>query len=195
MKIYPCKYAFDKEDEYCCSCNGVKLVVGEAESVATRCHGYEADTNKNMVETDMEEIKKKIDEVIEEPEKDNKERKPPEPYVRKEDREETENTDFPLDEELPFDVEEKTTDTEIVKNTTNDNTSIIEENKNNEGVTTKLIFMSGATISRDNGNTFYKFECTEERIVTPDMNVADEREKLWATINSEIDKQIEDVFS
>ena len=66
--------------------------------------------------------------------------------------------------------------------------------KDNEGITTKITFMSGATISLNNGAVFYKFECTEERVITPNMNVQDEREKLWATINTEIDKQIKDVY-
>jgi hypothetical protein len=74
-----------------------------------------------------------------------------------------------------------------------DDTPVVETVKNNEGITTKITFMSGATLSKNNGELYYKFECTEERIITPEMNVAEEREKLWATINAEIDRQLEDV--
>ena len=41
--------------------------------------------------------------------------------------------------------------------------------------------------------TFYTLEYTEERLIPADADVAKEREFLWDTVNTEVDKQVEDV--
>lgn len=97
--------------------------------------------------------------------------------------------------------------------TTNENTSNSNENVKDEqipikeekllkneniqprGYTTELRFMSGGSVERN--GVWYKFECSESRVLEPNLTeeqVADEREKLWATVNNEIDKQIEDIL-
>lgn len=43
---------------------------------------------------------------------------------------------------------------------------------------------------RDN---FYTFEYTEERSVDEKDNIEEERQKLWDTVNDEVDKQLMDV--
>lgn len=45
------------------------------------------------------------------------------------------------------------------------------------------------------GDSFYTVEWTEERSVDESDNVADERDKLWATCNEEVDAQIEDILN
>lgn len=73
--------------------------------------------------------------------------------------------------------------------------SLKNENTQPRGYTSELRFMSGGSVERN--GVWYKFECSETRILEPNLSeeqVAEEREKLWATVNSEIDKQIEDIL-
>ena len=56
-----------------------------------------------------------------------------------------------------------------------------------------LRYMSGASV--EHNGIWYKFECCEERKLPEGLSpeqVKEEREKLWAQINSEVDSQIED---
>lgn len=72
----------------------------------------------------------------------------------------------------------------------------ISVNKSPRGHVTELKFMSGGSVER-NGQWF-KFECCETRVLNPDLTdeeVQEEREKLWATVNNEIDSQIADVIN
>ena len=43
-------------------------------------------------------------------------------------------------------------------------------------------------------DNFYTVEYTEERALDENDNVQEEREKLWETVNSEVDNQIEEIF-
>ena len=168
MEIKRCKYAFDREDSDCAKCNGVSIEVNGEVYPATKCRGYIADI-KSDFETVNENnfTKEKAIETIEDI----------------------------VEEELPFEMEEKSESKPPVPyQRKNQITPTSESEKDNEGITTKLTFMSGATISLNGDKLFYKFECTEERFITEDMDVAAEREKLWATVNSEIDRQLQEVI-
>ncbi len=46
MNIRKCKYAFDKEDEYCSECNGVTILLDGQDIPATDCQGYEPEEVK-----------------------------------------------------------------------------------------------------------------------------------------------------
>ena len=41
--------------------------------------------------------------------------------------------------------------------------------------------------------TFYTLEYTEERLIPADADIVKEREFLWDTVNTEVDRQVEDV--
>lgn len=45
------------------------------------------------------------------------------------------------------------------------------------------------------GDSFYTVEWTEERSVDESDDIADERDKLWATCNGEVDGQIEEILN
>lgn len=170
-----CKYAFDKEDEGCRSCNGVTLMYNGKEVDATKCSGFEPDTDEdssvNAEEPAQETSKIMIDKVEE-----LKESIPESPEACPEDSNES-------DKEV---ITEKTE----VKDTEQDaiNSYVPESDF---ATTTELCFMSGA--SCEVNGVWYKFTCEERRVLKPECNVVEEREKLWATVNNEIDKQIMDV--
>lgn len=45
------------------------------------------------------------------------------------------------------------------------------------------------------GNNFYTEEYTEERLIEDGDDVEKEREKLWETVNDEVDKQVEIILN
>ena len=78
---------------------------------------------------------------------------------------------------------------------TKEENSLKNENTQPRGYSSELRFMSGGSVERN--GVWYKFECSETRVLEPNLSeeqVAEEREKLWATVNSEIDKQLEDIL-
>lgn len=82
------------------------------------------------------------------------------------------------------------------KTTTKDEKSLNKENKQPRGYTSELRFMSGGSVEKN--GVWYKFECCETRVLEPNLSeeqVAEEREKLWATVNNEVDAQISDVLN
>ena len=52
-------------------------------------------------------------------------------------------------------------------------------------------YTSGATIKK--GDNYFKFVAEEEWDVSQVDNVDDVREQLWAKLNGEVDKQIEEL--
>ena len=44
------------------------------------------------------------------------------------------------------------------------------------------------------GDSFYTVEYVEERSISPDDNITEERTKLWDTVNNECDCQVEDIL-
>lgn len=119
-------------------------------------------------------------------------------------------TDKPVEEvQAPVEEDTNNVDTSTTnENTLNSNENVKEdktytkeekllkiENTQPRGYTSELRFMSGGSVERN--GVWYKFECSETRVLEPNLSeeqVAEEREKLWTTVNSEIDKQIEDIL-
>lgn len=192
-----CKWAGDPNDEYCKNCDGVTMEVDGNSIPCTECAGYEAGAEE--VETETKEEK-----VVEE---------------QKEPKKETTEDDFTKDMNEPeqdiFTERTETVQKPIKKsnptnNTSNDKKAKESENKKVEKVneekksvekTTKdgngqvkvvsMRYTSGATIKK--GDNYFKFVAEEEWDVSQVDNVDDVREQLWAKLNGEVDKQIEEL--
>ena len=70
----------------------------------------------------------------------------------------------------------------------------VEKTTKNENGQVKVVSMrytSGATIKK--GDNYFKFVAEEEWDVSQVNNVDDVREQLWAKLNGEVDKQIEEL--
>ena len=62
--------------------------------------------------------------------------------------------------------------------------------------TIKATSRAGIKVNTKSGDTFYTMEYAEERVI-PDIegvNLEEERKLLWATVNTECDKQVESVL-
>lgn len=56
------------------------------------------------------------------------------------------------------------------------------------------VIKASSRVSTKIGDTFYTVEYGEERSVEGAKNLKAEREKLWNTCNTEVDRQIEEIL-
>lgn len=174
MKI--CKYAFDKEDEYCATCDGVQMEVDGNLIPCDQCAGYEEGTEEAV---DKEEAVETVnnDEYIEEenisePEPEHVEIEE-EPKKEKPDKKQTTNKTPKKKKEVVETIKDKKVNVEGAK-------------------VTSIRFTSGATVKK--GDNYFKFVAEKELDLSSyDGKVEDVEEQLWADLNSQIDKQVEDL--
>lgn len=188
MAEFRCKYAFDKDDEYCKTCDGITMDVDGNKIPCKECAGYE-----------------KGEEVRESPEAINPEtmNEPDLPF--EEDKEKskpkTEENKKPVTS-TPKEEKPKTSTKNATNNTKTETKKVSEEKKQEEKVTTNnngkvkvvsLRYTSSATIKK--GDNYFKFSAEEEWDVSDidEEEMQDTREKLWATLNNEVDSQIEEL--
>lgn len=180
-----CKYAGDPTDEYCKNCDGITMEVDDKKIACTECAGYEAGKDEFM----------NIPEMLEE--------------------------DMPADATSTNNEEksvEETSKTEKSNNNTAINKNVKSASKNKETINKKedkavkvkeekkavettnnikvvsMRYTSGATVKK--GDNYFKFIAEEEWDVSQTkQNIEDVREQLWAKLNCEVDKQIEELNS
>lgn len=185
-----CKYAGDPTDEYCKNCDGITMEVDGNSISCTECAGYEA----GKEETDTNE------EVMNAP------------------AEETEDSSVEKTTNNEEKSVEKTSKTKKSNNNTANNKNVKSASKNKETINKKedkavkvkeekkavettndikvvsMRYTSGATVKK--GDNYFKFIAEEEWDVSQtEQNIDDIREQLWAKLNAEVDKQIEELNS
>ena len=174
MKI--CKWAGDAADEYCKSCDGIKMMVEGLEKSCTECNGYEpGDTDADVESEEItEEPMNSPVEQTETPKKATKTAKTTNTTPKEEKTVKTQNT-------KPQKVEKVAEEKEV------------KETVDTDGITvTSLRYTSSATVKK--GDNYYKFTAEEEwNTKNYKGNIEDVREQLWATLNAEVDRQIEDL--
>lgn len=189
-----CKYAGDPADEYCKNCDGIIMEVDDKKIDCTECAGYEADedeagTNEEIMNPPVEEAE---DTPVEEP--TNNEEKSTKKTVESKKA----NNSTPAKATAKSTAKNKAT-----TNKTEDKVvKVKEETKALETVTqtdngikvVSMRYTSGATVKK--GDNYFKFVAEEEWDVSQvQQDIQDIREQLWATLNSEVDKQIEELNS
>lgn len=178
MKI--CKYAFDKEDEYCATCDGVQMEIDGNLIPCDQCAGYEDGPEDANVEEETPMVVDTPEDVEQEA-----------PTVALENAK----------TELETAKKSKTTNN-MKKKTTSENSNVktneviktVKDKKvNAEGAkVTSIRFTSGATVKK--GDNYFKFVAEKELDLSAyDGNVEDVEEQLWADLNAQIDKQVEDL--
>ena len=198
-----CKWAGDPDDEYCKNCDGVTMEVDGNSISCEKCAGYEAgeeDVNSENVDmTPTESDKRVVEEAAKKLNKDSA-------------KEETASADTENTAETQQNAEIKPKTTQT---TNNKDAAKKQQNKQNKKATTvykvkeekkavessqevygeikitSMRYTSGATIKRN--DNYFKFVAEEEWDVSQVNNVDDVREQLWAKLNGEVDKQIEEL--
>lgn len=173
MKI--CKYAFDKEDEYCATCDGVQMEVDGNLIPCDQCAGYEEGTEEAInkeeaVETVTDEECIEGENTVEEPEHVEIEE---EPKKEKPSKKQTTNKTSKKKKEVVETIKDKKVNVEGAN-------------------VTSIRFTSGATVKK--GDNYFKFVAEKELDLSSyDGKIEDVEEQLWADLNSQIDKQVEDL--
>lgn len=191
-----CKYAGDMDDEYCKNCDGMYMEVDDKKIACTECAGYEASEEADEpTDEQPEDVSEKTEETTQpmNPPEDKTSTKAASTKTTQQAKKQTKST--------------KTTNTKgatkKAKNDTNMNATQVvkEEKKAVETVTEQngaykvvsMRYTSSATIKKN--DNYFKFTAEEEWDVSQVDNVQDVREQLWATLNGEVDSQIEELNS
>ena len=185
-----CKWAGDVNDEYCKGCDGITMQVDGNSISCTECAGYEES------DEDVESTVEKTEENVKDTTKDNNEEDSQYSNV--------ENVTNDVEETTQISTKDKKTNNNTPKeekcenkskNKANTVTKVAEESKEtevkNDIKVTSIRYTSGATVKK--GDNYFKFVAEEEWDVSRVDNVDDVREQLWAKLNGEVDKQIEEL--
>ena len=185
-----CKWAGDPNDEYCKNCDGVTMEVDGNSISCEECAGYEAG---------MEEVDSDSTPDMNEPTTDKVEESLP---IEETKNDVPENNEKPIENPSKSDKPNNNTPKEEkpLKSKNNKATKVKEEKKavektdkdeNGQVKVVSMRYTSGATIKRN--DNYFKFVSEEEWDVSQVDNVDDVREQLWAKLNGEVDKQIEEL--
>lgn len=177
-----CKYAGDPTDEYCKNCDGCTMEVDGNSIPCTECAGYEAgkdeaDTNEEVMNPPVEETTNNVEKSVEETSKTKKSNN------------NTANSK---------NVKSTSKNKETINKKEDKAVKVKEEKKavetTNDIKVVSMRYTSGATVKK--GDNYFKFIAEEEWDVSQtEQNIDDVREQLWAKLNCEVDKQIEELNS
>ena len=192
ISMKKCKWAGDVNDEYCKCCDGITMQVDGNSISCKECAGYEEGEETTDEKTE-EPMPKPIPDKIEEDL----------PFS------DVENVTNDVEETTQISTKTKKTNNNTpkeekceneAKNKANNKAVIVEDESKETEVTTtiygeikvtSLRYTSGATVKK--GDNYFKFVAEEEWDVSRIEDVQEAREKLWAKLNGEVDKQIEEL--
>lgn len=185
-----CKYAGDPADEYCKNCDGITMEVDDKKIACTECAGYEAgedeaDTNEEVMNPPIEET----EDVSVEETTNNVEKS-----VEEASKTEKSNNNTANNKNVKSTLKNK----ETINKKEDKAVKVKEEKKavetTNDIKVVSMRYTSGATVKK--GDNYFKFIAEEEWDVSQtEQNIDDVREQLWAKLNCEVDKQIEELNS
>ena len=189
--MWKCKWSGDKDDVYCSNCNGVTMEVDGKEISCEECNGYEKGSEEVGTETKEEKEPEKetpkddFTEDMNEPEPDTTAERTEtvQKQIKKCNATNTTSNDKKAKESGNKKVEKVDEEKKAVEKTTKD--------ENGQVKVVSMRYTSGATIKRN--DNYFKFVAEEEWDVSQVDNVDDVREQLWAKLNGEVDKQIEEL--
>lgn len=185
-----CKYVGDPTDEYCKNCDGITMEVDDKKIACTECAGYEAgedeaNTNEEIMNPPVEE---KEDVSVQET-TNNVEKSVEEASKTEKSNNNTANNK---------NVKSTSKNKETINKKEDKAIKVKEEKKavetTNDIKVVSMRYTSGATVKK--GDNYFKFIAEEEWDVSQTkQNIEDVREQLWAKLNCEVDKQIEELNS
>ncbi len=159
-----CKYAFDKSEEVCSNCDGIKIVFDDGEEIdAIECKDFEP------------EIPEEYEDEKEETQKEEKEELP------------WENDTV----EQANSCQKQTKNENTIINTPKEKEVLKNENTTSQAKVRTIKFMVGATVEVK--GTYHKFSAEEEWELNDKCDLEKERELLWQHLKDMVDKNVEEV--
>ena len=188
--MFRCKYAGDKDDEYCRNCDGLNMEVDDKSIPCTECAGYEKGDEVNEDVSEKAE-ETKIDETMNPPFDETVDNTSNSPDKVSKDEKVNKCTPKPKKDEN--DVNNKVTAGNEKVSKVKEEKKAVEKTVKEDGMikVVSMRYTSGATIKK--GDNYFKLVAEEEWDVSQVGNVDDVREQLWAKLNGEVDKQIEEL--
>lgn len=188
--MFRCKYAGDKDDEYCRNCDGLNMEVDDKSIPCTECAGYEKGEEVNEDVSEKAE-ETKIDETMNPPFDETADSTSNSPD--KASKGAKVNKCTPKPKKYENDVNNKVTEGNEKVSKVKEEKKAAEKTVKEDGMikVVSMKYTSGATIKK--GDNYFKFVAEEEWDVSQVSNVDDVREQLWAKLNGEVDKQIEEL--
>lgn len=187
-----CKWAGDVNDEYCKSCDGINMLVDNISVSCAECAGYEAGEEEVEAETTNNNFMPEPEEEL--PFKEEKKTvKDKEKNTQKSTETKKSNNNTKNKEKAENGVKNASTSVkkEVTKVSEEKKSVETTKNVNEEIKVTSLRYTSGATIKK--GDNYFKFIAEEEWDVSNYTDTNDAREQLWAKLNGEVDRQIEEL--
>ena len=193
-----CKWAGDVNDEYCKSCDGITMEVDGKSISCEDCAGYE-ESEEDVIYDDVDMTPTAEDKKVAEDAAEN---------LNKESKNNISTKDVEKTDEKPTKPKKVNNNTSATKETKTEDKNKATINKNEvrkvseehncienvseDGIrVTSIRYTSGATVKK--GDNYFKFIAEEEWDTSQTANVDEAREKLWAKLNGEVDKQIEEL--
>ena len=193
-----CKWAGDVNDEYCKGCDGVTMEVDGKSISCEDCAGYE-ESEEDVISDDVDmtstaEDKKVVEDAAENLNKESKNNIPTKDVEKTDEKptkpEKVNNNTSVTKETKTEDKNKATINKNEVSKVSEEHNCI--ENVSEDGIrVTSIRYTSGATVKK--GDNYFKFIAEEEWNTSQIANVDEAREKLWAKLNGEVDKQIEEL--
>ena len=194
MEIFKCKYAGDVNDEYCKSCDGINMEIGGKNISCKECAGYEQGGSVEINQDVQEEKQVPKEEFMNKPEEQVEDKTETDVKSKENSPKNKQKKDKPINNTSNKENEENKVKNAIKK--------VSEEKKETEQVEKKedgiikvvsLRYTSSVTLKKN--DNYFKFTAEEEWNVSQvtEQDMQDTREKLWATLNNEVDKQIEEL--
>lgn len=180
-----CKWAGDVNDEYCKGCDGVTMEVDGKSISCEDCAGYE-ESEDSTVEKTEEPIPESIPDKIEDDMQSSNITNDVEKTTQTSTKTQKTNNNTPNKEKDKNEIKNKASNKPVIVATESK-----EEEVRNDIRVTSLRYTSGATVKK--GDNYFKFVAEEEWDVSQVDNIDDVREQLWAKLNGEVDKQIEEL--
>ena len=193
-----CKWAGDVNDEYCKGCDGVTMEVDGKSISCEDCAGYE-ESEEDVISGDVDmtpaaEDKKVVEDAAKNLNKESKNNIPTKDVEKTDEKptkpEKVNNNTSATKETKTEDKNKATINKNEVSKVSEEHNCI--ENVSEDGIrVTSIRYTSGATVKK--GDNYFKFIAEEEWDTSQTANVDEAREKLWAKLNGEVDKQIEEL--
>ena len=180
-----CKWAGDPTDEYCKSCDGITMEVDGKSISCEDCAGYE-ESEESTVEKTEEPIPESIQDKIEDDMQSSNITNDVEKTTQTSTKDKKTNNNTPNAEEDKNEAKNKASNKPVIVATESNEAEV-----RNDIKVTSIRYTSGATVKK--GDNYFKFIADEEWDVSRIEDVQEAREKLWAKLNAEVDKQIEEL--
>lgn len=194
MEIFKCKYAGDVNDEYCKSCDGVTMEIDGKSISCKECAGYEQGESVEINQDVQEERQVSEEEFMNKPEEHVEDKEENTVKLKENSPKNKQKKDKPINNTSNKENDENKVKNAI-KKVSEEKKEIEQVEKKEDGIIKVVSLRYTSSVTLKKNDNYFKFTAEEEWNVShvTEQDMQDTREKLWVTLNNEVDKQIEEL--